>query len=120
MGSELKQITHTDKKAGWQARYFRFTQCRRGLSWRRLHRKQRGHVSRQGNPLASRAGPVHLISVLLGGPVLLADSDLLALADSVCNFNRLRGQEVGLPLSLSLSLSLARVSLAKVVLNGRD
>jgi hypothetical protein len=56
------------------------------------------------NPCASYSH----VAVLVGGAILLADSDLLALADSVSNFNHLRSQEVGLP------LSLARVFLEKV------
>lgn len=42
--------------------------------------------------------------MFLGGPVLLADLDLLALGDSVSNLNHLGGQEIG------LSLSRARIS----------
>jgi hypothetical protein len=45
-------------------------------------------------------GAVHHVAVVLGDAILRANSDLLALADSVCNFNHLRGQEVGLSLSL--------------------
>lgn len=42
---------------------------------------------------------VHHVAVLLGYPTLRANSDLLALADGVSDFNHLRGQEVSLPLS---------------------
>ena len=60
----------------------------------------RGRLRREPLPgIHHQAGAVYLIAVFLGGPVLLADLDLLALGDSVSNLNNLGGQEIGLSLS---------------------